>query len=73
MRTSGVTGVAAVPSLGEIVSVVPRASLLWKPRPAFTKYSVLFHGPSTSDSLGDASDAVRRPLFAAIELATSKR
>ena len=39
--------------LAATVAVVPRASLLWKPWPALTKYSVLLHGPKTSDSLGE--------------------
>ena len=34
-RTSGVTRVAGLPVTGSSVIVTPRASLLWKPRPAF--------------------------------------
>ena len=43
---------AASPVFGSTVVVVPRASLLWKPRPALTKNSVLLHRPEDQRQLG---------------------
>ena len=38
---------------------MPRASLLWKPRPAFRKYSVSAQGPSTTVSFGPRDRVAR--------------
>jgi len=47
---------------GSAPSAVTRASLLWKPSPAFAKSSVPRHGPAMIDNFGLSSDALLRPL-----------
>ena len=52
--------------------VVPRASLLWKPRPALMKYSVFAHGPSTTVAFGLTIESLALPELAGTLLSTSK-
>ena len=64
----------ASPLFGSSLAVVPRASLLWKPRPALKKNSVFAHGPKISESLGDSMLSLARPELAGCErLSTPKR
>jgi hypothetical protein len=63
--TSGGTLSTASPVLGSTAAVVPRASLLWKPRPALKKSSVLAKGPAIRLSLGDHCVSLALPLLAA--------
>ena len=58
------TGDDAVPVVGSILSITPRASLLWKPLPAFKKISVFCHGPNINDNLGESFAPDALPLLA---------
>jgi hypothetical protein len=65
-RTSGVTCETGSPLDGSRAIVVPRASLLWKPRPAFTYSSVPRHGPTIAPPFGLTIPANVVPLFTAL-------
>src|SRR4051812_30186114 len=71
-RTRAFTRSAAAPVAGSTVIVAPRTSLLWKPVPAFTKYSTFDQGPNTSPIFGLTSDALPFPELAALSLSTRK-
>jgi hypothetical protein len=71
-RTSGFTRCAGSPVAGSTVMVVPRASLLWNPRPPLRYSSVVAVGAKTSDAYGHAIAALRRPEFSGRSLGISK-
>jgi hypothetical protein len=50
--------------------VAPRTSLLWKPRPAAAKNSVLFQGPSVTEAFGLMRSSLPDPELAAKSLST---
>src|SRR5437899_6646000 len=72
-RTSGVTRSTGCPVAGSRVIVAPRASLLWKPSPAFAYSSVPPNGPITRPPLGLTRPARATPPFAGSLAVTLKR
>jgi len=73
LRTSGVAESTGSPDFGSTLIVTPRASLLWKPVPALTKYSVLYQGPNTNDAFGEAMPDATFPEFSGVLESTLKR
>src|SRR5712691_446258 len=73
VRTKGSTRWAGSPG-GFLLTVivVPRASLLWNPKPPLRYSSVLAQGPKIKLSLGLKIASVLLPELAAVSLLTSK-
>src|SRR5262249_45215672 len=73
VRTNGVTrATTVVGSFGSTVIVVPRASLLWNPKPPLRYTSVRAQGPKIRLSLGLKIASVLLPELTARSLSTLK-